>query len=442
MTKEPASKFQRLIGFTPHEKQKEVLASDAREKVICAGRRGGKSALCGYIVAKSFFELFEEVREGKRESVKIWIVAPSYELARKVFEYVVGFLRKLDKSIDSYLTDRPAPQLKISEGIWIQCKSADEPKSLLGEELDLLIIDEAANISQKIWFDYLLPTTASKTRQGKTIFISTPRGKNWFYDLFIKAKENNGAFRWASNEGVEIDESEWERLRKASPKDFFQQNYEATFLEEAASVFRNVRGCILECLEEPKRDHSYIMGVDLAQINDYSVLMVADKTNHHIVHIDRFHKISYPLQIDRIEQAAKKYGNAQIVIDVGNIGAAVSDELQARGCRVQDFKIVGTISKDLTKVGSKEKLINKLAVDIENKNIFYPPNQTLIDELESFGYNITPSGNFRYGAPEGMHDDMVISLGLANWGLRGKKREELAQIRRAMPHQIKRFQYK
>ena len=60
---------------------------------------------------------------------------------------------------------------------------------MLGEELDLLIIDEAANISQKIWFDYLLPTTASKTRQGKTIFISTPRGKNWFYDLYIKAKE-------------------------------------------------------------------------------------------------------------------------------------------------------------------------------------------------------------------------------------------------------------
>jgi hypothetical protein len=428
--------FQELINWKPHAKQREVIEGTSRERVICAGRRGGKSALCGYVAAKRFFELFEEVREGKRESVKIWVVAPSYELSRKVFEYIVNFLRKLDKSIDGYLTERPAPQIKISE------KSADEPKSLLGEELDLLIIDEAANISQKIWFDYLLPTTASKTRQGRTIFISTPRGKNWFHDLYIKAKEYKGAFHWTSLEGVEIDTGEWERLKKASPQDFFQQNYEATFLEEAASVFRHVKDCIVpDCLQEPQRDHTYVMGLDLAQIGDYTAMVIADRADHHIVYKDRFHKISYPLQIDRIEKAALKYGHALIIVDVNNVGAAVSDELQARGCRVQDFKIVGTISKDITKVGSKEKMINKLAVDVENRNIFYPAYQILIDEMESFGYNITSSGNFRYGAPEGMHDDMVIALALANWGLMGKRRTQNAEVARLIPHKKKVFQY-
>ena len=103
---------------------------------------------------------------------------------------------------------------------------------------------------------------------------------------------------------------------------------------------------------------------------------------------------------------------------------------------------MGTISKDLTKIGSKEKVINKLAVDIEQKNIKYPADTTLIDELESFGYNITPSGNFRFGAPEGMHDDYVIALALANWGLKGKKRVELAKVAKYMPNRRKIFQYK
>jgi len=436
--------FQKLIGWKPHKTQKEVIKvfdKGEREIVICAGRRWGKSALCGYLISKTFIELFKECQEGLRDSVKIWIVGPTYELAEKVFEYVIRFLKKVEPEIMNFVKNRPFPEIEITKSIWIQCKSAENPKSLLGEELDLLVVDEAANISKVIWYDFLLPTTASKTRKGQTIFISTPRGKNWFYEIFLKAKEKNCAFHFTSLDGVEIDKKEWERLKEISPADFFKQNYEAVFLEEAVSVFRGIREIIRpNILSEPKPDRSYVGGLDLAQIRDFTVLTIFDRLSHEQVFFDRFKKIPYTLQLERIENAAKKY-NATLIVEINNIGLAIADELKARGVKIQDFHTVGTISKDLKKKGSKEQLIEKLALDIENKNIWLAPIEVQIDELEAYTYTYTPSRNISYGAPEGLHDDCVMAIALANWGLKGKTREIKTQIRKSQRSRKRRFQY-
>ena len=435
--------FQKKINFKLHKNQQEVVKCKEREVVICAGRRWGKSAICGYVVAKKFIELFQEVQQGKRDSIKIWIVAPTYDLSRKVYSYVIRFLLKVEPNIKKYMTDRPAPQIKISEEIWIQCKSTTEPQSLLGEELDMLVLDEAANISKRIWFDYLIPTTASKERQCQSFFISTPRGKNWFYDLWMSAKEKNAAFHFTSLDGVSISEEEWERIKSSSPKDLFQQNFEATFLEEAATVFRGVRDIINpNCLKDPELNHNYIIGVDLAQINDFTVLFVIDKANNNIVFYDRFQKLSYPLQVKRIYETARKYNNAKIVLELNNVGTSIANILQEMGARIEGFKTVGTISKEIEKKGSKQQAIEKLSVDIEHKNLTIPDWDILIDELSVFGCELSDSGNIKYGAPEGYHDDCVMALAIANWGLYSKPKLETIKAHRSIPHKIKKFQYK
>jgi len=79
---------------------------------------------------------------------------------------------------------------------------------------------------------------------------------------------------------------------------------------------------------------------------------------------------------------------------------------------VFDFKFTGQ---------SKKELIEKLSIYIEQLKVFIPNNETLIDELKAFGYTMTDAGNIRYNAPEGLHDDCVISLALAVWKLRGRK---------------------
>jgi intein/homing endonuclease len=102
-----------------------------------------------------------------------------------------------------------------------------------------------------------------------------------------------------------------------------------------------------------------------------------------------------------------KYNNAKIVLELNNVGIAIANTLQEQGARVEGFKTVGTISKDFEKKGSKQKAIEKLAVDIEHRNLTISDWEVAIDELGVFGCELSPSGNIKYGAPEGYHDDCL-----------------------------------
>ena len=231
-----------------------------------------------------------------------------------------------------------------------------------------------------------------------------------------------------------------EEIKNTISKEAWEQEYLAIPQETASSVFRNIEGIVNpNCLGEPEIGHRYLMGVDLAQIKDFTVAIIFDRDTHTEKAHDRFKKIDYPLQIERLYHLATKYNRAKVIVELNNIGLAVADELRARGLDVQGFKTVGTIS--LEKIGSKEQLIKKLAMDIENKNITISDWSILLDELDIFGQTVTPAGHLHYGAPEGFHDDCVMALALSDWGLKGKTRQEKSFLRRLKPKRPKRFQY-
>lgn len=425
--------LQEKIGFKPHWGQIKVLKSDASEIVICAGRRFGKSILCAFVALKTLLE-----GDLKGKPVKIWIVSPTYDLSQKVFEYLVKWFIKVAPSQSKGVSYRPFPQIKTARGGLVQCKSAENPAGLLGEELDLLIVDECSRIKRDIYETYLFPTTIS--RKGRTFFISTPFGKNWFYEEWVRAKPK-GAFQFTSKDNPHLPKEQWKHAKKRLPADIFEQEFQAVFTEGMSSVFRNIRECIGDCLKDPEPGHRYIMGLDLAKFRDFTVITVVDRGTHEVVYWDRFQKIPYTLQKQRIIEAAQKY-RAHIVIDSLNVGASLGDDLRAEGLIVDDFKSVGTISKDWKKKGSKERLIEKISFFLEENNITIPPKDVLIDELEAFGYQMTDAGNIRYGAPQGLHDDCVDSLGLAIWILHGKTKKQKIQAKKSIPIKRKTFQYR
>ncbi len=404
--------LQEKIGFTPHKGQLEVINVDARDIVICAGRRFGKSAICGYVALKTFLQGLSDIKAGKKDSIKIWIVAPSYELTQKVFEYFLKFMTKIDKDMHQYVSNRPFPQLKISESVWIQCKSAENPASLLGEELDLVIVDEAARLGRRIYEQYIYPTTSS--RQGRTFFISTPFGQNWFYEKWVAMKEakDGASFQYKSNDNPYLKEVEWERAKKILPSQVFEQEYEASFLPDAAAVFRGIDDIISDtCEEDVKKEHRYVMGVDLGKHEDFTVLTVIDKANNHVVYWDRFNQIDYPFQKERIKATALRYNNARIIVDSTAVGEPIQEDLARQGLFVDDFVFSNK---------SKKELVEKTSIFIEQKMVYIPPKNELIHELKAFGYQLSDSGNVIYKAPQGIHDDCVFSLALAVWGLTGR----------------------
>ncbi|MEK7120943.1 MAG: terminase family protein, partial [Patescibacteria group bacterium] len=144
------------IGFQPFPAQQLVLDCQSRDIAICAGRRFGKSIVSAYLALKTLI-----TREQEKKPCNIWIVAPSYDLTQKSFEYLAKWFLKLFPSQRGGLSFRPFPQIKTARGSKVQCRSAENPTGLLGEEVDLIIADEASRIPRNVFETYLFPTTSS-----------------------------------------------------------------------------------------------------------------------------------------------------------------------------------------------------------------------------------------------------------------------------------------
>jgi len=404
------AKLQDIIKWNPHIGQQQVLDSyiKSRDMTICAGRRWGKSAVCAYSALKTLLE----------PNKHVWIVAPTYDLSQKVFDYVVRWFSKAVPSQAGNIQMRPYPRIRTAQGSWLECKSAENPTSLLGEELDLTIVDEAARVSRRVYDTYIYPTSAS--RHGKTIFISTPFGQNWFYETFnvCKNAEDGDSFHFRSIDNPFFMKMEWDRAKEKLPSQVFEQEYEASFLPDAAAVFRGIDEIIKDnCLKDVVAGHRYIMGVDLGKHEDFTVLTVIDKYNNNVVYWDRFNKIDYPFQQQRIKATADRYNNARIIVDSTAVGEPIKEDLERQRLFIDDFKFTNRSKKDL---------IEKLSIYIEQKKIWIPNEEILIDELKSFGYQLTDSGNVIYRAPQGLHDDATCSLALAVWGLFGTPKPQTA----------------
>ena len=407
-------KLQELIDYTPHEGgQDKLIEATGREFVAVCGRRWGKSNVCAYLALRMLL----------KPNTKTWIVAPTYDLTQKVFEYLIKFLHKIDPSGKAFkVSRRPFPTIdgRQTNGSLLECKSAENPKSLLGEELDLIIVDEAARMYEEIYQAYLVPTTSS--RLGQIVFISTPKGKNWFYHKFNEVGEDNRLTAPSISNthfagGGDNAKHEWERLQKLLPVEVFNQEYNASFLDGATSVFKenDIIRCVDEnALKDYEPGHFYVIGVDLAKFQDFTVITVLDQMTNRVVYIERQQKVHYPFQKERIKAITERYGRARVIIDSTGVGEPIYDDLQQEGLVIDDYKFTNA---------SKEKLVDKLRIYIQEHNLSLPDDKVLLDELRAFSLEYTPSGKIIYAAPQGQHDDSVISLSLAVWGLTGTRVE-------------------
>lgn len=399
------AKLRAAIKWEPHKGQKEILDSEARYKVICAGRRFGKSALCAY-------EILKIIADKNNRNKRIWIVAPTYDLSQKVFHYLAPWFLKIAPSQQKgvSLTPNRPPKIQMANGNLVEGKSTDSPQTLLGESLDFLVVDEAARIPSTVWEAYLYPTLLD--RQGSAMFISTPLGHNWFYNEWLRAKEENGAFRYKTCDNPYIKKKLYDEAKKTLPEAVFAREFEASF-EKSAGVFRSITDIVSDnTLSDTEQNVPYIMGVDLGKYRDFTVLTVINRMTNKVVFWDRFKDTNWEIQRGRIVSAAKRYNEAKIIIDSTGLGDPIADALRSDNLFVEDFKYSNT---------SKQRMVEKLNLYIERKDITIPDIEILIDELEAFSCDLSPSGKLIYSAPQGLHDDCVNSLGLAVWGLRPVK---------------------
>ena len=110
------------------------------------------------------------------------------------------------------------------------------------------------------------------------------------------------------------------------------------------------------------------------------------------------------MQRARIAATCERFGVYVIIAESNAMGKPNNDMLRSAGIRVRDFN---------TSNSSKAQIIESLAAAFDHRSIAIYDDRTLIDELEAYEGERLPSGQMRYGAPDGVHDDTVMSLALA-----------------------------
>jgi hypothetical protein len=352
--------------------------------------------------------LNEQIRNAVKVPGLHWILAPSYRQAKSICWTRLKALLKPDK--DWRYNEQELYAEHPSIGTRIELRGADNEDSLRGTGLKSCGLDECATMKSNVWPEIIRPMLADS--QGPALFISTPKGRNWFYELFIKGFSEDKqwkSWKYPTSVNQYIQKDEIEQAKKDMSERLFKQEFMAEFLDDETGVFKFVRRCITGEFKEPILGRFYVMGVDLARTLDFSVLTIVDSATREIVAWERFQDVSWTEQKFRIQKLAHKYNNALCVVDSSGVGDPIFEDLQNSYVSAEAFKFTNE---------SKAQLIEQLEIAIEQRMITFPDIEVLVNELLNFEYKITNAGNIQYGAPEGKHDDCVISLALAVWGIR------------------------
>jgi len=380
----PMHKGQRVVRDDPH-----------RFRVLAAGRRWGKTRLGAALCVAT-------ACAGGRA----WWVAPTYPLTQ------VGWreTKALSRSIPGVEIREGDRIIHFPTGGWVQVKSADGEGSLRGEGLDFAVLDECAFMQERAWQEELRP--ALSDREGRALFISTPKGQNWFWRLSTleDVDRNWTTYRFRTRDNPYINPDEVEAASRDLPEAIFRQEYEAEFIADGSGVFRRVSACAVLPMEMPEvYAGTFVMGVDWGMVNDFTVVVVLDAKSGQVVDFDRFNQIDWHIQRTRLRAMAERWRAGAVLVESNSIGGPQASELRREHLAVQEFT---------TTQATKRDVIENLALGMEQGNITFPPIPALVNELTAYQSERLPSGQIRYGAPEGMHDDCVMALALAYQAMR------------------------
>jgi phage terminase large subunit-like protein len=208
--------------------QKEVYSDKTRFKVIVAGRRCGKSRL-------SAVALLVEGLKCPQGSAVMY-VAPTQGQARQI---IWDLLMDLGRDVisGSHVNNM---DITLINGAKIYVRGADRPDTLRGVSLTFVVLDEVADIKSDTWEKVLRAALSDK--KGNALFIGTPKGRNWFYDMYQLGlndpDEEWKSWHFTTKDNPLIDPKEIEGARKTLSSFAFKQEYEASFDNAGTDLFK------------------------------------------------------------------------------------------------------------------------------------------------------------------------------------------------------------
>lgn len=385
-----------------HDGQKLVAQSDSRFKVLSAGRRWGKTKLGVWLC-------LEQAWQGGRA----WWVAPTYAMALEGWKD----LRNIGIEYGTVVKEAEKTIITPTGGM-VSIRSADNPDRLRGAGLDFVVLDECAFMKPNVWAEVIRPTLTE--RQGGALFISTPKGFNWFEDLFHKAETLPDWERWQlpTISNPFVPPKELEIAKEEIGSYLYSQEYEAKFVELSGGMFKKewIKYFDLKEYTEFNEQGNYenyeyalyennriksnairkIATVDLATSTkeqaDYTVVCIIGITRENKILVYEIvrKRIEAPDLIPLLQSKFNEYELDYVGIEKAGYQLAMVQLAQRAGLPVRELKA------DRDKVSRAMPLSAKL----ENGSVYFKRNAIWLDELQRELLQF----------PDGEHDDQVDAL--------------------------------
>lgn len=346
--------------------QRTIVQDRHRFRVVCAGRRVGKTTLAG-------FEMVGKAVSG--DDKRIAYIAPTYKQARDI---AWQELKKIAKPIIISINEaRLEITVKTKGGgksiIWL--RGWESVESLRGQKFDFIVIDEVAMMRNfwSSWHEVIRPTLTD--RKGEVLFISTPRGFNHFYDLYnLEGKdEDYKSFHFTSYDNPHLPVEELEKAKKELNEDRFHQEYMADFRKQTGLVYKEFDRSrhIIDDFTNKGTINSVISGVDFGYKNPAAIVKIEKNYDGVYYVVSEWYKREKTTE-EIVEYAASLKAN-KYYPDPAEPDRI--DMMKKAGLNVQE------VNKDIVSgVDAVRNLIK------QNRLFIHKDCVNLISEIESYSY--------------------------------------------------------
>jgi phage terminase large subunit-like protein len=386
------------LNFQLLKWQQEVFKDPHRFKVVAAGRRCGKSRLSAVTL------LIEALNCPEGSSVMY--VAPTLGQARSI---IWDLLHDLGRPVikSSHVNNL---EITLINGRKILVRGADNPDSLRGVSLVYLVMDEVAFIKDEVWQKILRASLSDK--KGRALFISTPSGRNWFYDIFKLGQEDTDeewkSWHFTTADNETIDPKEIEAAKRSLSSFAFKQEYLSSFDTAGADVFKQEW---VKKGSEPSNG-SYVIAIDLAGFEDIAagsqnkkrldetaiaIVKVADNGDWFVKEIQHG-RWDIKDTCFRILKVIKEYEPIQIGIERGTAKNAVMTVLQDMMRQYNTFAHIQTLTH-----GNKKKT-DRVIWALQGR---FEHGKVILNEDEDWAEFEDQLIMF---PTKGVHDDLVDAL--------------------------------
>lgn len=375
--------------------QQGVWTDGKRFQVIAAGRRCGKSRY-------SAWRMIVAALDGKPGEV--WYVGLTQGNARdtmwRLLHELAGPVIK-----SSHVNNL---QITLINGATISLKGSDRPETMRGSSLKLVVLDEAAFMKPFVWEEILRPALADQ--KGSAVFISTPDGRSWFYDLYVYADQSDDedwvAYHLTSYDNELLDPKEIDAAKRSMSTMAFTQEFMASFNARESELFKE--DWLIFDEEEPETGDYYI-AIDPAgfeqlgkkgnkRLDDTAIAIVKVNEKGWWVKEIKYGRWTFDETVRHIFHAVQKFRPISVGIERGIAKQAMMSPLMDMMKRHNLFFRIEELTHG--NINKANRVINALQGRMEHGRIVFNKgdwNIKLVDQLMQFPSPLT-------------HDDLIDSL--------------------------------